>query len=95
MRRQITSSMTMASSTTKPAAMASAISDRLSRLKPSGSITAAALSSDSGNTALGISVARPLRRNRKITAITSAMVISSVDLHVPDRGADGLGAVGD
>jgi hypothetical protein len=78
MRRQITSTITMASSTTKPTAMVSAISDRLSRLNPSGSISPAAASSDSGSTALGISVARTLRRNRKITATTRAMVISSV-----------------
>ena len=78
MRCQITSTMTMASSTTKPTAMVSAISDRLSRLKFSASITARCASSASGITALGISVARTLRRNRKITITTSTMVISSV-----------------
>ena len=77
-RFQITSSMTMASSTTKPTAMVIAISDRLSRLKPATSITAAVPRSDNGITTLGISVARTLRRNRKITPTTSTMVISRV-----------------
>ena len=45
-------------------------------------------------TALGISVARTLRRNRKITTTTSTMVISSVISTSAHRGADGLGAVG-
>ena len=77
-RRQITSTMTMASSTTKPTAMVIAMSDRLSRLNFSGSITAVVPRSASGITTLGISVARTLRRNRKITPTTRAMVISSV-----------------
>ncbi len=78
MRRQMASTMTMASSTTKPTAMVRAISDRLSRLKLAGSMTAAVASSDSGITALGITVALTLRRNRKITATTSTTVISRV-----------------
>ena len=78
MRLQITSSMTMASSTTKPTAIVIAISDRLSRLKSSASITAAVASSETGMTALGIRVARTSRRNRKITTTTSTMVISRV-----------------
>ena len=78
MRRQITSSMTMASSTTKPTATDMAISERLSRLKFSGSIRAAVASSDSGITRLGIRVARRFKRKVKITTTTSPMVISSV-----------------
>ncbi len=92
-RRQITSTMTMASSTTKPTAMVMAIRDRLSRLKPSGSMTAVVASKASGITTLGMTVALTLRRNRKITATTSTMVIREGDLHVLDRGPDGLGAV--
>ncbi len=64
--------MTMASSTTKPVEMVSAISDRLSRLKPSRYITARVPTSDSGTDRLGMMVAGRLRRNRKITATTSA-----------------------
>src|SRR5476649_188899 len=64
--------MTMASSTTKPAAMVSAISDRLLRLKPHRYITAKVPISDSGTDRLGMIVAGTLRRNRKITSTTSA-----------------------
>ena len=56
-------------------------------------MTAVVASSASGITALGISVARTLRRNRKITTTTRTMVISSVTFTSCDRGADGLGAV--
>ena len=62
----------MASSTTKPVEMVSAISDRLSRLKPSKYITARVPTSDSGTDRLGMIVAGRLRRNRKITSTTSA-----------------------
>ena len=57
------STTTIASSTTKPTAMVIAISERLSRLKPSRYITAVAPASESGTTTAGISVARTLRRN--------------------------------
>jgi hypothetical protein len=75
---QITSTMTIASSTTNPTAIESAIRERLSRLNPSGSITAAVASKAIGITTLGMTVARTLRRNRKITATTRAMVIRRV-----------------
>ncbi len=71
--------MTMASSTTKPTAMLRAISDRLSRLKCRGSITAQAPSSANGITTLGISVARRSSRNRKITETTRTTVTSRVN----------------
>jgi hypothetical protein len=61
---------TMASSTTKPVAMVSAISDRLSRLKPSWYMIASAPTSDSGTARLGMMVAGTLRRKRKITSTT-------------------------
>ncbi len=77
-RRQITSSITMASSTTKPTAIVIAIRERLSRLNPRASITAAEPSRESGMTMLGISVALRSRRKRKITATTSPIVISKV-----------------
>src|SRR5580692_11446314 len=64
--------MTMASSTTKPVEMVSAISDKLSRLKPSRYITAKVPISDSGTDRLGMMVAGTLRRNRNITSTTSA-----------------------
>ena len=73
------SSMTMASSTTKPTEMVSAISDRLSRLKPTRYITAAVPSSASGTVTPGISVAGTLRKKTKITITTSAMVSSRVN----------------
>ena len=61
---------TIASSTTKPVAMVSAISDRLSRLKPSWYMIASAPTSDSGTARLGMMVAGTLRRKRKITSTT-------------------------
>ena len=58
------SSTTIASSTTKPVEIVSAISDRLSRLYPIRYITPNVPISDTGTATLGIKVARPLRRNR-------------------------------
>ena len=62
---------TMASSTTKPVAIVSAISERLSRLKSSSYMIASAPTSESGTERLGMIVAGMLRRNRKITSTTS------------------------
>ena len=73
------SSMTMASSTTKPTEIVSAISDRLSRLKPTRYMIAAVPISASGTVTLGISVAGTLRRNTKITITTSAIESTSVN----------------
>ena len=69
----------MASSTTKPTAMVSAISDRLSRLKLSRYIAADEPSSASGTVTLGMSVAQKLRRNSRITITTRPMVSTSVN----------------
>ena len=69
--------MTMASSTTKPVAMVSDISDRLSSEYPSRYMTAMVPTSDSGTDRLGITVAGRLRRNTKITPTTSATDSSS------------------
>src|ERR1700722_15957477 len=69
--------ITMASSTTNPEPMVSAISDRLLRLKPHRYITAKVPISDSGTDRLGMIVAGMLRRNRKITSTTSATASDS------------------
>src|SRR6218665_1506944 len=77
------SSITMASSTTKPTAIVSAISDRLSRLYPARYITPAVPISASGTVMPGISVAATLRRKTKITITTSAMLSTSVNSTSP------------
>ncbi len=59
--------------------MVSAISERLSRLKPTVYMMAKVPSSEIGTTALGMSVARKLRRNIKMTSTTRQMVRSSVN----------------
>src|ERR1700683_254500 len=69
--------ITMASSTTKPVEMVSAISVRLLRLKPSAYIAANVPTSDSGTATLGMTVAAKVRRNTKMTITTSAMHSSS------------------
>ncbi len=93
MWRAMFSTMTMASSTTKPVAMVSAISVRLLIEKPARYITPKVPTSDSGTTMLGMIVAGTLRRNRNVTSTTSADGEDQLVLHVLDRGADGLGAV--
>ena len=69
--------ITMASSTTKPVEMVSAISVRLLIENPARYITPKVPTSDSGTATLGITVALALRRNRKITMTTSATASSS------------------
>ena len=68
----IFSMTTMASSTTNPVEMVSAISVRLLMLKPARYITPKVPTRESGTAMLGITVAERLRRNRKITMTTSA-----------------------
>ena len=75
--RHIFSSTTTASSTTKPVAMVSAISDRLLMLKPARYMTPKLPSSDTGTATAGISAARTLRRNSTTTTTTRAIAISS------------------
>ena len=70
MWRTMFSSTTIASSTTKPTARVSAISDMLSRLYPSRYMTANVATMDIGSARLGIAVARTFRRKRKITITT-------------------------
>ena len=75
--RAMFSITTMASSTTKPLAMVSAIMVRLFRLKPIRCITARVPTSDSGTETLAITVACGLPRNRKMASVTSATANSS------------------
>ena len=77
--RWMFSTTTMASSTTKPTAMVSAISERLSRLKLSRYIEANEPSSARGTVTPGMNVAQKLRRNSNITSTTSTMVRPSVN----------------
>ena len=79
MWRTMFSSMTMASSTTKPTDSVSAMSERLSRLYPSRYITANVPDDGQGRARLGMMVAERFRRNRKITRTTRAMASSSVN----------------
>ena len=69
--------ITMASSTTKPVAMVSAISDRLSRLKSRRYIAPSVPTSDSGTDRLGMTVPGSVRRNRKMTTTTSTTASAS------------------
>ena len=71
--------MTIASSTTKPTASVSAISDRLFRLKPSMYMTVKVPITEIGNARLAIIVAARFRRNRKITMITRPAASASVN----------------
>src|SRR5258706_10058477 len=69
----------MASSTTKPTEMVSAISEILSRLKLRRYIDPNDPSSASGTVTPGITVAQTLRRNNRMTMITSTIVKPSVN----------------
>ena len=95
MWRTMFSIMTMASSTTKPVPMVSAISDRLSSEKPQNHITPKVAISDNGSATPAMMVARMVRRNISTTSTTSPIAQHQRELHVVDRGADGGGAVGD
>ncbi len=68
---------TIASSTTKPVAIVSAISVRLLIEKPARYMTPKVPTSDSGTATLGMNVAGRLRRKRKITITTSATARSN------------------
>ena len=76
--REMFSSTTMASSTTRPVATISAISDRLFSEKPHRYITAKLPTSDTGTAATGMIAARKLARNSSTTRMTRATAISSV-----------------
>ncbi len=66
--------ITMASSTTKPVEMVSAMRERLSRLYPSRYMTANVPISERGTAMPGMMVAEALRRKRKMTNTTSTVV---------------------
>ena len=79
MWRTMFSIITMASSTTKPVPIVSAISDRLSRLKPAKYMIPKLVISDSGSATPAISVARSDRRNSSTTSVTSTTERISVN----------------
>ena len=71
--------ITIASSTTKPVEMVSAINERLSRLNPARYMMPHVPMSESGNATLVITVVHSFRRNRNITMTTSATASSNVN----------------
>ena len=77
MRRTMFSSITTASSTTKPTDSVRAIKDRLSRLKFSKYIAANVPTIEVGSASVGMIVARTLRRKRKITSTTRPIASTS------------------
>ncbi len=72
------SSTTMASSTTKPVATISAISERLFRLKPARYMKPKVATIETGTAAAGMSVARKRRRKTNTTRITRPTAMISV-----------------
>jgi hypothetical protein len=63
--------ITMASSTTNPVAIVSAMSDRLLSENPARYMTPNVPTSDNGTAMLGMMVAEALRRKKKMTSTTS------------------------
>ncbi len=80
----------MASSTTKPVEIVSAISDRLLRLNPSRYITPNEPMIEVGTATLGIAAARTLRKKANTTRITRKTAITSVVSVSVQRLPDGL-----
>src|SRR5262249_55227283 len=72
------SSMTIASSTTKPTESVSASNVMLLVEKTNAYISAQGLATDNGTASEGMTVAAAERRNRKITSTTSAIAMPSV-----------------
>src|SRR5580658_1241616 len=64
---------TIASSTTNPVAMVSAISERLSRVYPIRYMAPNVATMETGTDTLGIKVDQPLRKKTNTTKTTSAM----------------------
>ena len=79
MWRTMFSIITMASSTTKPVPMVSAINDRLSSEKPANHITPKVAISDSGSATPAMMVARTVRRKIITTSTTRPMLRMSVN----------------
>jgi hypothetical protein len=84
MWRTMFSSITIASSTTKPIERISAIIERLLRLKCRICITVNVPRTEKGSASAGMSVADPLWRNRKMTPTTSSRVTSIVTWMSPN-----------
>ena len=78
MWRTMFSSMTIASSTTKPTDSVRASSVMLLMEKPNPYIAAQVATSEIGTASAGMTVATAERRNRKITSTTSTMEMRSV-----------------
>ena len=85
----------MASSTTKPVEIVSAISDRLLRLKPSRYIAANEPMIDTGTATLGTAEARTSRRNTNTTRMTRRDRGDQRLDRVVERAANGDRAVDD
>src|SRR5438105_2297558 len=68
---------TIASSTTKPVAMASAIKERLSRLYPARYMTLNVPINETGTATLGIKVVRALLKNRNTTSTTRTIATNN------------------
>src|SRR5207249_3888571 len=81
--RLMFSSTTMASSTTNPVAMVSAMRERLSRLYESRYMAPKVPTSESGTATVGTSVARMLRRKANTTSTTRQTLITSVNCTSP------------
>ena len=79
MWRTMFSIITIASSTTKPVPIVSAISDRLSSEKPQNHMTPKVAISDSGSATPAMMVARIVRRKTSTTRMTSPMLRISVN----------------
>ena len=77
--RTMFSIMTMASSTTKPVPIVSAISERLSSEKPQNHMTPKVAISDTGSATPAIMVALSVRRKISTTITTSATLSTSVN----------------
>ena len=79
MCRTMFSIMTMASSTTNPVPIVSAISERLSRLKPASHMTPNVAIRETGSVTPAMMVARIVRRNSSTTSTTSPTLRTSVN----------------
>ena len=88
MWRTMFSIITIASSTTKPVPMVSAISDRLSSEKPQNHMTPKVAISDSGRATPAMMVARMVRRKMQHHQHDQHDAQHQRELHVADRGAD-------
>ena len=91
--REMFSSTTIASSTTRPVATISAISDRLLSEKPTRYITAKLPTSATGTAATGMIAARTLARNSSTTTMTSVDRDEQRALGLVQRGADARRAI--